>query len=230
VNPNDEGEEPRGPEGERAASGEDSGLDGVRQKVKDLANRWLEDRFALREGEAADTVRDLGARAETFVRGFFRGLFDKTEDAPGEAGRPGLGDITPALDEAARVISRTGRTLQHTLQDYLREKADPSAPDAPVVIDGRFVVRHGTELFGRLVQALGGAIASPAAEPPPDEAPRVPVKVDFAGLFRSLVVGAPPSSGAPAATAPRQATPAAAAPSVPEPPPELDDDDDEDPA
>ncbi|MCC6621578.1 MAG: hypothetical protein IT385_10015 [Deltaproteobacteria bacterium] len=184
----------------------------AQQRVSELANRWLEGRFGAREGESPLAVAsEIGARAEQFVRGFFRGLVDEpptagNDDAArateGEAAKA-LKDAIPGMDQAARLLTRTTRTVSETFQEYLRDNAvDRSHPDAPVVIDGPFVVRHGTQLLGRIVQALGGALAEagaeqpgapeqPASEPRAHEGDKVAVKLDFAGLFRSLVLGRP---------------------------------------
>jgi len=218
--PDDPANKPPGDGATAARPGLDDVVDsvrGVQQRVSELANKWLEGRFGAREGEGPMAVAtEIGSRAEQFVRGFFRGLVDEPEapdagaegaagasadagagKATGEAARA-LKDAIPGMDQAARLLTATTRTVSDTFQDYLRENAvDASRPDAPVVIDGRFVVQHGTQLLGRIVQALGGALAGggdargeDAGEPRHDE-DKVPVKLDLGGLFRSLVLGSP---------------------------------------
>lgn len=199
-------DEPKDAPGYESSNGP-NGEKGLRKKVSELASQWLDERFGGGRdasglaGEAR--LAELAAKAEDFVRGFFRGLIDEprgaTEGADsGPTPRP-LAEMLPAVEEVTRLITKTTQTVSDSFQDYLREHVAAERPSEPVVIDGKFVVRHGTQLVGRMIQALGAALAEPRGDATRSEAPRVDVKVDFGGLFRSLVMGRPTASDAPPA-------------------------------
>ena len=166
----------------------------TQDRLNDIANRWLEDRFGLKVGDGglhlpdSESIKDFGTRAEQFVRSFFKGFLDKTPD---ELTGLQASDLPSAAELATRLIAKTTGTVSNAFNDYLRENAVES-PDKPVVIDGRFLMRHGAPLLGRMIQAIGGAFAEDVkAEHIPEPHPKVDVQVEVPQVFKSLLAKLP---------------------------------------
>lgn len=183
----------------------------VQAKVGDIANRWLKDRFGLRADPDGSyhfgdpqQLRDLGGRADQFVRGFFKGFLE----TPGAPESEAAGAPAPSMTEImVKLLSRTGQTVNQAFQGYLRDNAvDAEHPREPVVLDAQFVVRHGAPLIGHIVQALGGAFSGAAPEEGASagEAAKVDVKVELPEVFKTLLGGLAPGDGS-GASAPNAA-------------------------
>ncbi|MFO0749873.1 MAG: hypothetical protein U1F43_30010 [Myxococcota bacterium] len=167
-------------------------LKNLEAKVGDIANRWLKERFGVRE-EAdgflhfpeTERVKELAVKAEQFMRGFFRGFMERPELAAASAAAPQVTEVM------GKLLTRTTQTVTDAFQDYVRENAvDEAHPTGPVVLDGRFVMRHGGPLIGRIVQALGGAFSSDGrSEAHAHDGPPVEVKVELPDVFKTLLSG-----------------------------------------
>jgi len=209
--------------GQGEATGAAGSIDTLRERVTEAASDFLKDRLGLERGldgslqfPERGAFENIGQRADQFVRGFFRGFVDKTpEEREVAAGLRDPKDVPSSTEIATRLLSKVSETMSGTFREYLKDHVvDPHKPDSQVVVDGRFVMRHGAPLIASFVQALGtrfndkGAPANAPAEPT-SEPPHVDYRVDLPSLFKSLFVR--PSEGAPSD---------APAPSSPSTPPE----------
>jgi hypothetical protein len=222
---------PTGAAGTGANSGEAAGagkggatgagsIDALRERVTEAASDFLKDRLGLERGldgslqfPERGAFENIGQRADQFVRGFFRGFVDKTpEEREVAAGLRDPKDVPSSTEIATRLLSKVSETMSGTFREYLKDHVvDPHKPDSQVVVDGRFVMRHGAPLIASFVQALGtrfndkGAPANGPAEPSA-EPPHVDYRVDLPSLFKSLFVR--PAEGAPSdPPAPSPSTP-----------------------
>ncbi|MBL8784056.1 MAG: hypothetical protein JNJ59_04060 [Deltaproteobacteria bacterium] len=224
------------------AAGETPVLDALRAKVTETATEFLKNRLGLEDVAGALKLPDIpafenvGQRAEQFIRGFFRGFVDKSpEEREVEAGTRAPDDVPNATEIMGRLLAKASDSVSTTFHTYLQDNVvghDATQKD-PVVVDGRFVFRHGAPLLASFVQALGAQFAStpspldpdavgPAATRPEAAGPKphVDYKVDVPAIFKSLFVrptepAAPEAdvSGPPVEPAPR---PAETAPKQPE--------------
>jgi hypothetical protein len=208
----------------------------IEQRIVGIANDWLKTRLGLEERPDGTlelpqrgAFENIGEKADQFMRGFFRGFIEKTpEEREAQAGLRDPATVPNATEVAGRLLSRASAAVTGAFHDYLKEAVPPPAPTAPtaagpepaptaapVHIDGRFLLRHGAPLIGRIVQALGTAFTNPSdvnaaapggapAAPHGDAETRVDYRVDLPSLMKSLITGrtggAPAS--APGATAP----------------------------
>lgn len=215
----DEGKAGGGDAGKTGAGGS-SPIDELRDKVSEAANAFLKARLGLEEG-VDGTLRlpergvfeNIGQRADQFVRGFFRGFVAKTpEEREAAAGLRDPKDVPGGTEIAARLLGRVSETMSGAFHAYLKDHVvDPNKPEEQVVVDGRFVLRHGAPLIATFVQALGtrfsneapgeGGDRAPEATPlnaPIEEAPEgesgaphVDYRVDLPSVFTSLFVRPP---------------------------------------
>ncbi len=226
----------------------------IEQRIVGLANDWMKARLGLEERPDGvlelpqrGSFENLGEKADQFMRGFFRGFVEKTpEDREAQAGLRDPANVPNATEVAGRLLSHASAAVTGAFHAYLKEAVPPTPPAspltsqtgatpepaAPVSIDGRFLLRHGAPLIGRIVQALGTAFTNPsAANAAPSTAPhtdaetRVDYRVDLPSLMTSLITGRAGAAPAPAPTRPTTAataaTPAtpATAPAAPTEPP-----------
>jgi len=183
----------------------DSPIDALRDKMTAAANEFLKARLGLEEGangrlELPDrgAFENLGQRADEFVRGFFRGFVDKTpEEREAQAGLRDPKDVPNATEVVGRLLGKVSEAVSGTFHQYLKEHAaDPEKPDKEVVVDGRFILRHGAPLLASFVQALGTRFSpdtphepvNTAPEPPTEPPPHVDYRVDLPSVFKSLFV------------------------------------------
>lgn len=223
----------------------------IEQRIVGLANDWLKTRLGLEE-RADGTLElpqrgsfeNLGEKADQFMRGFFRGFIEKTpEDREAQAGLRDPANVPNATEVAMRLLSRASAAVTESFHDYLKEAVPPTPPAAPptspggatpepappVSIDGRFLLRHGAPLIGRIVQALGAAFTNPseanAAAPTAPTVPhgdpetRVDYRVDLPSLMKSLITGRAGTSAAPAPPTPAPPATPATPPAAPTEPP-----------
>lgn len=200
-----------------------SSIDDLRDKMTRAANEFLKSRLGLEEGidgslQLPDqgTFADIGQRADQFVRGFFRGFVDKTpEEREVASGLRDPKDVPSPTEVAARLLGRVSDTMSGAFHEYLKDKVvDPDQPDEQVVVDGRFIMRHGGPLLASMVRALGTRFSGgydggiDAAREPVDAGapegaetetkqttvtPYVDYKVDLPSVFMSMFVRPPPS-------------------------------------
>jgi hypothetical protein len=219
----------------------------IEQRIVGLANDWLKTRLGLEERPDGmlelpqrGSFENLGEKADQFMRGFFRGFVEKTpEDREAQAGLRDPANVPNATEVAGRLLSRASAAVTGAFHDYLKEAvpAPPPAsptgatpePPPPLSIDGRFLLRHGAPLIGRIVQALGTAFTNPSeanaaapTAPHGDAETRVDYRVDLPSLMTSLLTGRAPAAATPspagAAPAPAATAPATTAPAPTEPP------------
>ena len=99
---------------------------------------------------------------------------------------------------ATRLLAKVSDTMSTAFHEYLQDHAvDPEKPDQPVVVDGRFMLRHGAPLLATFVQALGTKFNEQrGAEPfePDTSKPAVDFRVDLPSVFKSLFVRPPMDS------------------------------------
>lgn len=198
-----------------------SPIDELRTKVTDAASDFLKARLGLEEGVDGalhfpdrGMFENIGQRADQFVRGFFRGFVEKTpEEREVVAGERDPKDVPSGTEVATRLLAKVSETMSGTFHEYLAENAvDPTHPETPVVVDGRFLLRHGAPLLASFVQALGSRFseAGTAREPlmpTPEQAeeaahheaeehkPHVDYRVDLPSVFKSLFVRPPSDQG-----------------------------------
>jgi len=200
------------------ASPPTSPIDELRAKVTDAASDFLKARLGLEEGVDGTlqfpdrgVFENFGQRADQFVRGFFRGFVDKTpEEREVMAGVRDPKDVPSGTEVATRLLAKVSETMSDTFQGYLADNAvDPTHPETPVVVDGRFLLRHGAPLLASFVQALGsrfseqGVARDPLMPTAEDEAhhaaeehkPHVDYRVDLPSVFKSLFVRPPSDQG-----------------------------------
>lgn len=230
------------------AAGDDRGatpvLDALRAKVTETASEFLKNRLGLEDVAGALKLPDIpafenvGLRAEQFIRGFFRGFVDKSpEEREVEAGTRAPEDVPNATEIMGRLLAKASDSVSTTFHSYLKDNVvgDATQKD-PVVVDGRFVFRHGAPLLASFVQALGAQFATTASPLDPDAVgpaatrpeaagpkPHVDYKVDVPAIFKSLFVRpaetAPPEADVSAAHAGPTGTPAPSDPAPSEPAP-----------
>ncbi len=199
-----------------------SPIDDLRAKVTDAASDFLKARLGLEEGIDGSLrfpdrgmFENIGQRADQFVRGFFRGFVDKTpEEREVMAGVRDPKDVPSGAEVATRLLSKVSETMSGTFHEYLADNAvDPTKPEAPVVVDGRFILRHGAPLLASFVQALGSRFSEQGTArdplmPTEEEAeavalqhageehkPHVDYRVDLPSVFKSLFVRPPSDQG-----------------------------------
>lgn len=207
------GEPEAGPSGGSAPSGASpspasapSAIDELRNKMTAAANEFLKTRLGLEEAangrlELPDrgVFENLGQRADEFVRGFFRGFVDKTpEEREALAGLRDPKDVPNATEVVGRLLGKVSEAVSGSFHQYLKEHAvDPASPDKEVVVDGRFILRHGAPLLASFVQALGTRFSPDTPHEPVNTAPaegseapgpHVDYKVDLPSVFKSLFV------------------------------------------
>jgi len=197
-----------------------SPIDELRAKVTDAANEFLKARLGVEEGIDGSlrfpdrgVFENIGERADQFVRGFFRGFVDKTpEEREVMAGVRDPKDVPNGAEVATRLLAKVSETMSGTFHEYLADHAvDPTKPEKPVVVDGRFILRHGAPLLASFVQALGSRFSEAGTARDPlmpasddgdakhhanDEgAPHVDYRVDLPSVFKSLFVRPPSDQG-----------------------------------
>jgi len=251
--PEAEAAKPAGGEATATADGATPVLDALRAKVTETATDFLKNRLGLEDVGGSLRLHDIpafenvGQRAEQFIRGFFRGFVDKSpEEREVEAGTRAPDDVPNATEIMGRLLAKASDSVSTTFHTYLQENVvgHDAAQKEPVVVDGRFVFRHGAPLLASFVQALGAQFATTASPLDPDAVgpaatrpeaagpkPHVDYKVDVPAIFKSLFVrpsepadataapayeSTPPQTAATTATAP--ADPTSAAPADPAPP------------
>ena len=219
----------------------------IEQRIVGIANDWMKARLGLEERPDGTlelpqrgSFENLGEKADQFMRGFFRGFIEKTpEDREAQAGLRDPASVPNATEVAGRLLSRASAAITGAFHDYLKDAVPPTTPAAPptsptaatpepappVSIDGRFLLRHGAPLIGRMVQALSAAFTNPneanAATPTAPTVPhgdpetRVDYRVDLPSLMKSLITGRAGAAPTPAATTPTTPATAPAAPTEP---------------
>lgn len=194
------------------SAGPTSPLDELRERVSSAAAGFLKARLGLEE-DADGTLHlpqrgvfeDVGQRADQFLRGFLKGVVERTpEEREADAGLRDKADVPSATEVVGRLLSKASGAVSTSFHQYLKDHV-AADPKEPVVVDGKFLLRHGAPLLAGFVQALGAEFAEQAAatgeDAPSDPAPpgedtpppRVDYKVDLPSLFTSLFVR--PKSG-----------------------------------
>jgi hypothetical protein len=145
-------------------SAPESPIDELRTKVTRAANEFLKARLGLEEGADGGlslpnrgVFENIGERADQFVRGFFRGFVEKTpEEREAAAGVRDPKDVPSPTEVVTRLLERVSETMSGTFHEYLKDHVvSPTEPEKQVVVDGRFVLRHGAPLLASFVHALG---------------------------------------------------------------------------
>lgn len=198
-----------------------SPIDELRRKVSDAASGFLKQRLGLEQDEAGNlhlperggVFENVGQRADQFLRGFLKGVVEKTpEEREAEAGLRDKDDVPSATEVVGRLLSKASDAVSTSFHRYLKQHVNPD-PKAQVVVDGQFLFQHGAPLLATFVQALGSQFAEREADPtgPGEDAPadpkapdaqsaapasegaepgaeRVDYRVDLPSLFTSLFV------------------------------------------
>ena len=181
----------------------------LRNKVTEAASEFLKAKLGFEEGVDGGlqfpdrgVFENFGQRADQFVRGFFRGFADKPPEARDvTAGMHDPRDVPSGAEVATRLLAKVSDTMSTAFHDYLQDHAvDPDKPGEPVVVDGRFVLRHGAPLLATLVQALGTKLNEPRGAEPfeahdDDAKPAVDYRLDLPSVFKSLFVRPPSEPG-----------------------------------
>lgn len=207
---------PRAPKGEPSAGP----FDEIREKVAAAASELLKTRLGLEEGADGrlqlpdrGLFENLGQRADELVRGFLRGFAEKPPQGEREAGVGRESETVPPEDQDAphatevvgRLLGKASEAVSGTFHQYLEQHAaNPDKPDEPIVVDGRFILRHGAPLLASFVRALGTRLSPDAshesadtapqetgAEPSPHATgprPHVDFRLDLPSVFKSLFV------------------------------------------
>lgn len=177
----------------------------LRDKVTEAASEFLKAKLGLENGVDGSlqfpdrgVFENFGQRADQFVRGFFRGFVDKTpEEREVMAGERDPKDVPSGTEVATRLLAKVSDTMSTAFHEYLQDHAvDPEHPEQPVVVDGRFMLRHGAPLLATFVAALGTKFNDQRGAEPfePDDAeskPAVDYRVDLPSVFKSLFVRPP---------------------------------------
>jgi len=156
-------------------------LESIRDRVVEMASAFLSPRDAGGGTSPLEGLGALGQKADSMVRSFMRGFGEPTQDDT-RAGAEGHG--TPATELVGLVLSRASQAVSHGFHAYLSNHAERSG-SGEVVVDGRFLWKHGAPLISSVVDALGRQV-SRALEPSP-EAERGSVKVDYRIDFPSIL-------------------------------------------
>jgi hypothetical protein len=147
-------------------------LEALRERVTDLA-------FILSSARSIDSTSALGAigalgqRADSVVRGFLKGLAtqgESTSTTETERAAPS------ATELVGLVLSRAGQAVSQGFHSYLAAHAE-KGESGEVVVDGRFVWRHGAPLISSVVDALGRQMSR--ALSPEEEGEARAAKVDY---------------------------------------------------
>lgn len=195
-------------------------FDELREKVAAAASELLKTRLGLEEGPEGrlhlpdrGLFENLGQRADELVRGFLRGFAEKPpqgEREPG-AGResehvpPEAKDAPHATEVVGRLLGKASEAVSGTFHQYLEQHAaNPDKPDEPIVVDGRFILRHGAPLIASFVRALGTRLSPEGSHEPSEAAPQdtgseprphatearphVDFRLDLPSVFKSLFV------------------------------------------
>jgi hypothetical protein len=176
----------------------------LRERITAAAEGFMKARLGLEEGADGSlqlpnrgVFENVGQQADQFLRGFLKGVVEKTpEEREAAAGLRDKADVPSATEVVGRLLSKASGAVSTSFQQYL--KTHVAAPDdkSQVVVDGRFLLQHGAPLLAGFVQALGRQFAekgpedsdTPAPEPVADAGPKVDYKVDLPSLFTSLFV------------------------------------------
>ncbi len=171
----------------------------VQAAVTRAANRFLKDRFALREREDGvleipepAPYQELANNAQRFVQGFLAG-FDTTRRDPDSPDPGGL-----AQESVVALLARAKDALSDTWNAYLNERVVPQRTEeqAPVRVDGEFVRNHAGSLLATAIRDLTAAFntddpgTARVADLPADGEKRpveVDVQLDVKSLFRALL-------------------------------------------
>lgn len=178
-----------------AAGDAGSALEHLRARVADAANDFLKSRLGLERGVDGVTrfpeqspVHALGQRAEQFARGFLSGLMERQAERAERADGP-----TPT-EVVGRLLSRASDAVSRRFHEYAEAHAEKDA-SGQVVVDGRFVHRHGGALLAGFVDALSrqftppsGETGSEAAHPGEEGEAKVDYRVDLPSVLSSLFV------------------------------------------
>lgn len=180
----------------------------LRERVTEATASFLKNRLGLEEG--ADGVlhlpdrgvfENVGQRAEQFIRGFLKGVVERTpEEREVDAGVRPKEDVPNTTEIIGRLLSKASGAVSTSFHQYLKDHVPTPDGSEPVVVDGRFLLQHGAPLLATFAQALGSQFADkaapaqkaaePAPEPTaePDTSTKVDYRVDLPSLFTSLFV------------------------------------------
>jgi len=188
-----------------------SPMDELRERVTEATSSFLKNRLGLEEGADGalhlpdrGVFENVGQRAEQFIRGFLKGVVERTpEEREVDAGVRAKNDVPNTTEIIGRLLSKASDAVSTSFHQYLKDHVPAAGTSEPVVVDGRFLLQHGAPLLATFAQALGSQFAdkgdtaqSAAAAPPPEpvadtdttSGPKVDYRVDLPSLFTSLFV------------------------------------------
>ncbi len=201
---------PQSPQSPPSPPSPPSPIDELRERVTEATSSFLKNRLGLEEGADGalhlpdrGVFENVGQRAEQFIRGFLKGVVERTpEEREVDAGVRAKNDVPNTTEIIGRLLSKASGAVSTSFHQYLKDHVPAAETSEPVVVDGRFLLQHGAPLLATFAQALGSQFAdksdptqntaAPAPEPVADldekTSPKVDYRVDLPSLFTSLFV------------------------------------------